>query len=252
LQEAFKRGSVPYMLDLFLSSLPSLRVLLTVAPIAILYISAVAWLVGYLKARRNVRTAYTRKIFHFLIFTAVSIVHMIWHLPGVTVFGIVSTFVVIYAVQRGDGFAFYEALARPADAPHRTLFIIVPLVTTALGGIATNSFFAAYAYVGYLVCGWGDAVGEPVGSRWGKHQYRVPSLAGVKAHRSFEGSTAVFLSGSIAAIIGLLGAGLLAPSAIAVGFACGAAGALVEAVSTHGLDNFTTQLAAAAVATLLL
>ena len=178
---------------------------------------------------------------------------MIWHLPGVTVFGIVSTLIVLYAVKRGDGYGFYEALARPADAPHRTLFIIVPLVTTALGGIATNSFFAIYAYVGYLVCGWGDAVGEPVGSRWGKHRYRVPSLAGVKAERSIEGSTAVFLSGSIAASIGLLTAGgLLMPTAVAVGFACGLAGAIVEAVSTHGLDNFTTQVAAAAVASLLL
>ena len=241
------------MLDLFLSSLPTTRVLLTVAPIAFLYISLVAALVGYLRMRRNVRTAYTRKIFHFLIFTAVSIVHMIWHLPGVTVFGIVSTIIVLYAVKRGDGFAFYEAMARPADAPHRTLFIIVPLVTTALGGITTNSFFAAYAYVGYLVCGWGDAVGEPVGSRWGKHRYRVPSLAGVKAERSIEGSTAVFLSGSIAASIGLLTAGgLLTSTAIAVGFACGLAGAVVEAVSTHGLDNFTTQVAAAAVASMLL
>lgn len=240
------------MLELFLSSLPSTRVLLSVAPIALIYVAFVAWLVGYLRTRREVRTAYTRKIFHFLIFTAVSIVHLIWHLPGVTVFGIVSTLFVVYAVKRGDGFPLYEALARPADAPHRTLFIIVPLVTTAVGGIATNSFFATYAYVGYLVCGWGDAVGEPVGSRWGRHKYRVPSLAGVKAQRSFEGSAAVFATGSIAAILGLMAAGLIAPSAIVVGVACGAAGAVVEAISTHGLDNLTTQIAGAAVATLLL
>lgn len=240
------------MLDLFLSSLPTTRVLLIVAPIALAYVALVAWLVGYLRTSRLVRTAYTRKLFHFLVFTGVSVVHLIWHLPGVTVFGMVSTIVVIYAVKRGDGFALYEALARPADEPHRALFIIVPLVTTALGGIATNSFFAGYAYVGYLVCGWGDAVGEPVGSRWGRHTYRVPSFAGVSAQRSIEGSAAVFVTGSMAAIIGLIAGGLLAPTAITVGVACGAAGALVEAVSTHGLDNFTTQVAAAAVAALLL
>lgn len=240
------------MLELFLSSLPDTRTLLTVAPIAALYLGTVAWFVAYLKTARQVRTAYTRKIFHFLVFTAVSVVHLIWHLPGVTVFGITSTLLVVYTVLRGDGFAFYEALARPADAPHRTLFIVVPLITTAIGGIATNSFFPAYAYVGYLVCGWGDAVGEPVGSRWGKHQYRVPSLAGVKAQRSVEGSTAVFLVGSIAAVIGLIAGGLLPITALIVGFACGAAGAVVEAVSTHGLDNLTTQIAGAAVAWLLL
>jgi phytol kinase len=240
------------MLELFLSSLPDARTLFTVAPIAALYVGTVAWFVAHLKSARQVRTAYTRKIFHFLVFTAVSVVHLIWHLPGVTVFGIVSTLLVVYTVMRGDGFSFYEALARPGDAPHRTMFIIVPLITTALGGIATNSFFPAYAYVGYLVCGWGDAVGEPVGSRWGRHQYRVPSLAGVTAQRSIEGSTAVFVVGSIAAVIGLVAGGLLPADALAIGFACGAAGALVEAISTHGLDNFTTQVAGAAVAWLLL
>jgi phytol kinase len=240
------------MVELFLSSLPNQRTIFVVTPIAILYLVMVSWLVGYLRINRNVRTAFTRKIFHFMVFTAVSIVHLIWRLPGVTVFGIVSTLLVIFTVARGDGFPLYEALARPADQPHRALFIIVPLVTTALGGIATNSFFPAYAYVGYLVCGWGDAVGEPVGSRWGRHPYRVPSFAGVKAQRSLEGSAAVFLTGSLAAVIGLIAGGLLTPTAILVGIACGAAGALVEAVSTHGLDNFTTQVAAAAVAALLL
>lgn len=239
------------MLELFLSSLPNTRVLLTVAPIAAVYLGFVALLVGYLKTARHVRTAYTRKIFHFLVFTAVSVVHLIWHLPGVTVFGIVSTLLVAYAVIKGDGFPVYEALARPADAPHRSLFIIIPLVTTAVGGIATNSFFPAFAYVGYLVCGWGDAVGEPVGSRWGKHRYNVPSLAGVTAQRSLEGSAAVFVVGSIAAVVGLIAGGKPTMTAIAVGAACGAAGALVEAFSTHGLDNFTTQVAAAAVASLL-
>ena len=239
------------MLELFLSSLPDARVLSIVAPIAALYLVLVATFVGYLKTRRDVRTAYTRKLFHFLVFTAVSVVHLIWHLPGVTVFGIVSTLLVGYAVLRGDGFPFYEALARPADAPRRSLFIIVPLITTAAGGIVSNSFFPTFAYVGYLVCGWGDAVGEPVGSRWGKHMYRVPSMAGVSAQRSLEGSAAVFVVGSIAAIVGLIAGGKPTMTAIAVGTACGAAGAIVEAFSTHGLDNFTTQVAAAALASLL-
>jgi phytol kinase len=240
------------MLELFLSSLPTPRLLLLVAPTAAAYVLLVAALVGYLRTRREVRTAYTRKLFHFFVITAAGVVHLLWALPGVTVFGTVSTLVVLYAVHRGSGFALYEALARPSDEPHRTLFIVVPLATTALGGIVTNSLFAAYAFVGYLVCGWGDAVGEPIGSRWGKHKYRVPSLAGVRATRSIEGSVAVMLSGSLAAFLGLEAAGIGASTALGVGFACGLAGALVEAVSTHGLDNFTTQVAGAALAALLL
>jgi phytol kinase len=80
----------------------------------------------------------------------------------------------------------------------------------------------------------------------------VPSLAGVRAQRSIEGSAAVLVTGAVAAMIGFRTAGISLPSAIIVGLACGAAGALVEAVSTHGLDNFTTQVAAAATAALLL
>ena len=240
------------MLELFLSSLPTPRLLLIVAPLTAAYVLLVAWLAGHLRVHRKVRTAYTRKIFHFFVITAAGVAHLIWRLPGVTVFGTVSTLIVLHAVWRGSGYPLYEALARPSDEPHRTLFIIVPLITTALGGIVTNIFFASYAFVGYLVCGWGDAVGEPVGSRWGKHKYRVPSFAGVKATRSIEGSAAVMLSGSLAAFIGLEAAGIQLPTALGVGLACGAAGALVEAVSTHGLDNFTTQVAGAAVAWLLL
>ena len=240
------------MLELFLSSLPTPRLLLLVAPIAAAYVIVVAALAGYLRTRRDVRTAYTRKIFHFLVITAAGVVHLLWALPGVTVFGTVATLIVLYAVLRGAGFPLYEALARPSDEPHRTLFIIVPLATTALGGIVTNSIFAAYAFVGYLVCGWGDALGEPVGSRWGKHKYSVPSIAGVRATRSIEGSTAVMLSGSLAAFVGLEAAGVQLPTALGVGLACGLGGALVEAVSTHGLDNFTTQVAGAAMASLLL
>src|SRR5262245_43229713 len=172
------------VLQLFLSSLPSLATLAVVAPSSIIYGVIVSILVGKLRMERNVRTAYTRKMFHFAIFTMATAIHLVWRLPGVTVLGIITTGIVLYAIYRGDGFPLYEALARPSDAPQPTLFIIVPLVTTALGGITTNTFFPAFAYIGYLVCGWGDAVGEPVGSRWGRHRYSVPSLSGVPATRS--------------------------------------------------------------------
>src|SRR5690606_11252358 len=156
---------------------------------------------------RGVRTAYTRKVFHFTIFAAASVIQLVSGLGGVVVFGTIVALIVLFAVWRGDEHPFYEALARPNDAPRRTLFIVVPLVTTALGGVLSNLLFPAYAWAGYLVAGWGDAVGEPVGSRWGRHRYRVPSLAGVAATRSWEGSAAVLLVGALAATLGGLMAG---------------------------------------------
>ncbi|MDQ3070134.1 MAG: hypothetical protein M3R55_10455 [Acidobacteriota bacterium] len=228
--------------------IPSPQLIAWLLPSAVVYAGLAALLAGYLRVRRGVRTPYTRKIFHFTIFTAAGLIQMFWGLPGVVIFGSVTSLIVLHAVWRGDGYPLYEAMARPTDAPRRTLFIIIPLITTALGGVIANVLFPAWAFVGYLVCGWGDAVGEPVGTRWGRHRYRVPSMGGVPSTRSIEGSLAVFVAGTLAtaAAMALKGAPPAHIALIAVG--AGLAGALIEAVSTHGLDNLTVQVAASAAA----
>jgi phytol kinase len=233
-------------------ALPSARTALTLGPVFLLATLAAGGLAGHLRVARGVRTPYTRKVFHFVIFTLASVVQLTRGFPAVLLFGAVVAAVVLYAVLRGDGHPLYEAMARPTDAPHRTLFVLVPLATTALGGVLANVFFGPTAFVGYLVGGWGDAVGEPVGTAWGRHRYSVPTLAGVRATRSFEGSAAVLLAGAIAAAVGLAMAGVAPGRALSVGLCCGAAGAAVEAVSHHGTDNLTIQLAAAGTAYLLL
>lgn len=228
--------------------LPAPGLALWLIPVSAAYAGAVAWATGHLRVDRGVRTPYTRKLFHFAIFTAAGAIHLTLGLPGVVVFGSVTSALVLYAVWRADGFPFYEALARPSDAPRRTLFILVPLATTAAGGVVSNLFFPAHAFVGYLVCGWGDAVGEPVGTRWGRHRYRVPSMGGVPSTRSLEGSAAVFTAGTLATACALALIGTPLGELAVVALAAGAAGAAVEAISTHGLDNFTVQVAASAAA----
>ena len=202
--------------------------------------------------RRDVRVAYTRKIFHFGIFSVAAGVHGVWGLPGTNAYGAAVALLVLWAVARGDGQPFYEALARESDRPRRSLFIVVPLVTTAVGGLASALLAGPFASVGYLVAGWGDAVAEPVGSRWGRHPYRVPSFAGVPAERTLEGSAAVFVVGWAAAVVGMvaLGGGT-GPPLLLVAAACAAVGAVVEAVSHHGTDNLTVQVAASLTAMLL-
>lgn len=231
--------------------LPSRELIVWLLPVSVLYAGAAAALAGYLRVRRGVRTPYTRKIFHFTIFTAAGLLQMFHGLPAVVIFGSVTSVLVLHAVWRGDGFPFYEAMARPSDAPRRTLFILIPLVTTALGGVTANLLFPAWAFVGYLVCGWGDAVGEPVGTRWGAHRYSVPSMLGVRSTRSLEGSLAVFVAGTLATAAALAIQQMALPQVALIAIGAGLAGALVEAVSTHGLDNFTVQVAASAAAALL-
>ncbi len=233
-------------------AVPDVKTAVLLGPILLLFTALAAWLVGWLRSTREMNAPYTRKIFHFIIFSMASVLHLAAGLSAVVLFGVLVSSAVLYAVWRGAGFPFYEAMARPTDAPRQRLFILVPLATTAVGGLAANLLFGAFAHVGYLVAGWGDAIGEPVGTAWGRHRYRVPSIAGVAASRSVEGSAAVFFVGALVAFAGLSLAGFAAPTAFAAALACGVAGSLVEAVSNHGLDKLTIQIVASGVAYLFL
>ena len=233
-------------------AIPSKAEILLLSPLIFIYVLLVAILVCYLKKFRGVRTPYTRKIFHFLIFTTAGIFQFRFGLSLVVLFGSIVSIFVLAAVLVGEGFVFYEALARETDRPYRTLFVLVPLFTTALGGVIINLFFPQFSFIGYLVGGWGDAVGEPVGTRWGKHRYAVPSLMGVPAQRSLEGSAAVILVSTVVAFSGLYLFGYPIPIAIGTAVACGLGSAAIEAVSNHGLDNLTIQVAAAGIAHFIL
>ena len=135
-------------------------------------------------------------------------------------------------------------MAREKDAPHKTYYIVAPYLATLIGGLASNILCGGFAVFGYLVAGMGDAVGEPVGTRFGKHTYTVPSFRKVIAFRSYEGSTAVFAVCMLAIALGyiLLNIPLDASGRILivvlVAFVC----AVAEAVSPHGWDNATMQI----------
>jgi phytol kinase len=234
------------------SAIPGTKTTILVAPGLLLFTAVAAGFAGWLRCTREVRAPYTRKTFHFAIFTTAAILHLAGGLPLVALFGSIVACAVLYAVWRGTGFPFFEAMARPTDAPRQKLFILVPLATTAIGGLLANLFFGPFAYIGYLVGGWGDAVGEPVGTAFGRHRYRVLSLGGVPATRSLEGSAAVLIAGALVAVLGLLASGVAPATALGVGLACAVVATVVEAFSNHGLDNLTIQLAAAGTAFLLL
>ncbi len=212
----------------------------------IIYIVGAASLVGWMATKKSIRVAYTRKTFHLCIFTMAAVLQLTFGLGAVVWFGVLTAFAVVYAVWKGDNFPFYEAMARQSDAPKRSLFILVPLITTALGGVISNIFFGQFASIGYLVGGFGDAIGEPVGARWGKHRYNVLSIGGIKATRSYEGSAAVWLISLICATLGIYlleSDWLIVPALLTATTATCA-----EAISSHGLDNLTIQVAASGTA----
>lgn len=195
---------------------------------------------GYLKTR-GVRTGYTRKLFHALIFLSAVAANAFGGFVAVCVFGVMVSLVVGLAVLRGPNDRLYEALAREQDGPARTYYIVIPYFATLIGGLTSNILFGPLAVVGYLVGGLGDAAGEPAGTRWGRHRYLS---RGARVTKTFEGSIAVLT----ASVVALLIAVAITPelhldlrSAITlplIAIVC----TLIEAIAPRGWDNVPMQV----------
>jgi phytol kinase len=231
---------------------PSTLTLLLIAFLGLAWSCLCLRFAGYLRCRRNLRTGYTRKIFHLLIFTTVAMLQLRSGLVAVCVFGAMTTLVLAYALLRGVGHPFYEALARESDRPHRTYYIVVPYLATLIGGIASNLFFGPLAVVGYLVGGIGDAAGEPVGTRWGKHQYKFSWLGRRAGTKSVEGSAAILLASLLGLLVALaIQRQLNWQSLVAIVLiACSCT--VIEATSPRGWDNTPMQFVPTFLAFMLL
>jgi phytol kinase len=231
------------ILTFLADNVPPLRTIVLGGPVGLLMSYTYLALAGHLKSM-GWKTGYTRKVFHFLTFISVTVLQAIWGLPVVCLFGGMSSLVLLYVIIRGAGHPLYEAIAREKDEPHRTYFIVIPYLATLVGGITSNLLFGSYSVIGYLVAGMGDATGEPVGTRFGRHTYAVPSLKSVKSFRSYEGSAAVMLVSAIAIFVGAsvlpsLNVSLRSVIEISlISVVC----AILEAVSPPGWDNATLQI----------
>jgi len=236
------------MLEFLNQLFPEPQVIAIVTPITILCIFLFLYCSGTLQLSYKIKTNYTRKLFHILVFSIAGVIGFFFGFRAVMLYGGITALIVIFVIYLGEGHILYEGIAREQDKPHRSLYIGVPFITTAIGGLLNNYFFLEFALVGYLVAGWGDAIGEPVGVRFGKHRYKVPSLRGVKCTRSVEGSIAIFTMSAIGTAVALFLIGIASMQVIFIAaILTGIATALVEAVSPHGLDNLTTQVGAVGV-----
>jgi phytol kinase len=229
---------------------PPVHEIVVLGPLFLVWSYCCLRFAGYLKVTRGIRTGYTRKTFHVLTFVTAAVLQVSSGLPRVCLFGGMTTLVLAYAIWRGSGDPLYEAIAREKDEPYRTYYIVIPYLATLIGGVAGNIWFGPAAIVGYMVGGLGDAAGEPVGTRWGRHRYTVPTVSPVKTTRSIEGSLGVFVASMLALAIGLyLTPGhSFSPGGVVMLPAIALACALIEAVSPHGWDNATMQLAPALLA----
>jgi len=234
-------------MDLFgaLPGLLSPQNWLVYAPVSVAVLGSTALLAGWLRVKKGVRVNYTRKVFHILNFSYAAGAFLLGGTVAVLFFGGMGIGAMILVYFLPEGHILLEGIARDQDAPHRKFYVMFPFAVTAVAGLVDSWLIPQFAVVGYLVSGWGDAAGEPVGARWGRHRYKVRALWGVACTRSIEGSVGVFLASWLAAFVGLQIARVDWLWSIPISLAAAAAAALVEAVSSHGLDNLTVQMAAA-------
>jgi phytol kinase len=234
-------------------SFPNASVVLLGALLALIWSYACLSIAAYLKTKLRLRTGYTRKVFHVLIFTSAVLAQAVGGFVAVCLFGTMVSLVVGLAVLRGPGNRLYEAIAREQDGRHRTYYVVIPYFATLIGGITSNILFGPLAIVGYLVGGLGDAAGEPVGTRWGRHRY-PRSTPGAIVTKTFEGSLAVLTASVVALLIGVaispelhfdLRSAIVLP---AIAIVC----TLVEAFSPRGWDNVPMQVVPTLLAAILL
>jgi phytol kinase len=237
----------------FIVKLPELIVAIMGAFLALVWAYACLGLVANLKTSFRLRTGYTRKLYHVLIFISAVFVQAFGGFWAVCVFGTMVSLVVGRAVWRGPGDRCYEALAREEDGPDRSYYVVIPYFATLIGGMVSNVIFGPLAVVGYLVGGLGDAAGEPAGVRWGRHPYTI-STGGSIVTKTFEGSLAVLAASVLALLIGIA----LSPQlrfdlqSLVVLPVIGIVCALVEAFSPRGWDNVPMQIVPTVLAAILL
>lgn len=229
---------------LFIDNFPSLDLIVWGLPVSFLYGLGVLFIAGFLKRNFFIRTGLTRKFFHFFIFFSATLIQVCVDLSATLVFGGGISLVVLFSLLKGDGNVFYEALARESDEPVRARYIILPYFATLLGGLTVNLLFSPiHSLAGYLITGIGDAIGEPVGVKWGKHKYRVTSFTNQVSYRSLEGSMAVFLSVLIVFVLIAVFNNVVFANYLFIKIVFASLlVTITEAISPHGWDNYTTML----------
>ncbi|MHA1596321.1 MAG: hypothetical protein ACTSYT_03775 [Candidatus Asgardarchaeia archaeon] len=202
--------------------------------------------------KRGWKVNYTRKFIHISLFLIGWFISTFVNFTALWIYGAVIAPFGILIVLLDGGNSFYEAVARPSDSPHRTLYLIIPYISSVSAAALVNIFLGDLLPMSILAAGLGDAVGEPIGARYGRHKFKVPSITGIDVERSLEGSASIFIAISTITSLYLIFEGYILFHVIPISFICGFVATIVEAFSPHGVDNFTIQVSVALTAGYLL
>ncbi len=221
---------------------------LILALVTLLYGLVLSALAGRMFSAGEPSRDLARKAVHVGVFTGAVPAHLILDFWGVITYGVILAVFILYASRKGRGFPLFDALARDTKDGSPEASILTPFHSTALAGLMSLLLVGDLAVVGYLVCGWGDAAGEVVGKSSGKHKYSPPLSSDKAETKSLEGSLAVFLVGSVGALVALSLLNVPLPQRLPVALLAGFSGAVGEGVVGSATDNFWCQFLPSVVA----
>lgn len=216
--------------------------LMAVAACTFAFVAVVGAISRRLAAGPQRRFGLQRKVFHASVYSGAVPVLLNLGFWGLATYGSVVAFMVLVSGFLGGRSPLSGVFSRTVKGRETVGELLGPLLSTATGGLLGILLVGNLATVGFLVCGWGDGVGEPVGKRWGTRHYSPPWGSSTVETRTWEGSAAVFLVGSLGGWVALVTLGYPMGSAVLVGLAAGAAGAAAEGLSSSGTDNFWVQV----------
>ena len=169
-------------------------------------LASLCWMLGIAVKRREWRVNYTRKINHFaLMVIPFAIGPFLPYEPSwITITTTLVVFLIttsLFAEPIRGRFSMvqtaFSSVDRPEDRPHTLLWILTQAIAAYAVLVVLFLTFAKldlhdFIIIPLLVNGIGDGLAEPIGVRFGRHRYRVPSLASGRHYtRSLEGSACV-------------------------------------------------------------
>ncbi len=176
----------------------------------------VAFVTGLMVLRWNVRVNYTRKINHFVLFFVPIFLHRAFDFQPSLVTTTATGALLIASLglyshpirSRIPPLAImFASLDRPEDRPYTLWWLSSQVVAGYLVIIPLVILFGWLGHGGLmmipiLINAIGDGLAEPVGIRFGKHEYRVRALHGDREYvRTLEGSACVFFAGLVVIVL---------------------------------------------------
>jgi dolichol kinase len=211
-----------------------------------------AWILGKLKQNYNIKTNYTRKINHIVVWFIPYLVDVIISVSETTLSNIWNVALAIIGlviwtepIRNFDKTGFIEttflAIDRPEDRPNTLKWITYQAIGTGATVIPFSILFNQfnkpnYILIPLMILTFGDGLAEPIGIRFGKHKYKVKAIGSSKEYtRSVEGSACVFISAIT--ILAILHEDFNNYELIANIIFLPIIATLTEAFSPHTLDN---------------